>query len=73
MKKILFVASLFAFSTFAGSWKGTISDEKCAAKHTDASEKSIGQRMCLKSVIGHRFHTPERASDVPASRAGLKE
>jgi hypothetical protein len=48
VKKILFVASLFAFSTFAGSWKGTISDEKCAAKHTDASEKSIA---CVKGCV----------------------
>lgn len=48
MKKILLVTSLFAFSAFAGSWKGTISDEKCAAAHADASEKSMN---CVKGCV----------------------
>jgi hypothetical protein len=48
VKKILLVTSLFAFSAFAGSWKGTISDEKCAVAHADASEKSIA---CVKGCV----------------------
>jgi hypothetical protein len=48
VKKVLLVTSLFAFSAFAGSWTGTISDEKCAAAHADASEKSMN---CVKGCV----------------------
>ena len=47
MKKFAFVA-LFAACAFAGEWKGTISDSKCAAAHTDASEKSM---KCVAGCI----------------------
>ena len=48
MKKFVFVASMFAMTAFAGEWTGTISDAKCAAKHADASEKSMA---CVKSCV----------------------
>ena len=48
MKKIVLVTSLFAFSAFGASMKGTISDEKCAAAHADASEKSMN---CVKGCV----------------------
>jgi hypothetical protein len=47
MKKIAFMA-LFAACAFAGEWKGTISDSKCAAAHVDASEKS---QKCVAGCI----------------------
>jgi len=48
VKKFLFATSLFATVAFAGEWSGTISDEKCAAAHADASEKSMA---CVKSCV----------------------
>lgn len=48
MKKLFLVSSLFAVSSFAASMSGTISDAKCAAKHADASEKSMA---CAKSCV----------------------
>ena len=48
MKKFAFTA-LFAACAFAGEWKGTISDSKCAANHADASEKSAAcVQKCVK-------------------------
>ena len=48
MKNVLLVTSLFAFSAFGASLQGTISDSGCAAKHADASEKSVA---CVKGCI----------------------
>ena len=48
MKKLLITSSLFAFSAFGASMSGTISDAKCAAKHADASEKSMA---CVKGCV----------------------
>ena len=47
MKKFAFLA-LFAACAFAGEWKGTISDAKCGAAHTDASEKSM---KCVNGCV----------------------
>jgi len=45
--KSLSVAALFAFTAFAGEWKGTISDSHCGAKHADgAGEKCV--QGCIK-------------------------
>lgn len=50
MKKLVVGFSLLAASAFAGEWKGTISDSKCAAGHADASEKSMKcAQACVKS------------------------
>jgi len=48
VKKLFLVSSLFAVSSFAATMNGTISDSKCAAKHADASDKSMS---CVKSCI----------------------
>lgn len=52
MKKLVFssilVVSLFALSASAAKMAGVISDEKCAAKHADASEKS---QECVDKCI----------------------
>lgn len=48
MKKLMFAFSLFAASTFAAEWTGTVSDAKCAAKHADASEKSMA---CVNACV----------------------
>ena len=47
MKKLALV-SLFAVGAFAASWSGTIVDEKCGAKHADASEASM---KCVNSCV----------------------
>ena len=49
MKKIALVASLFAMGAFAESFKGTITDANCGAKHADASEASMA---CSKRCVG---------------------
>ena len=48
MKKLVLLTSLFAFSAFAGEWKGVISDAKCGAAHAEASEKSI---KCVEGCV----------------------
>ena len=51
MKKLLMVTSLatfFAAGAMAESWTGTISDEKCAAKHEAASASDAA---CVQSCI----------------------
>ncbi len=48
MKKFGIALSLCAASAFAGTWSGTISDSKCAAKHVDASEKSM---KCVQGCV----------------------
>ena len=47
MKKLALV-SLFAVGAFAATWSGTIVDEKCGAKHADASEASM---KCVNSCV----------------------
>jgi hypothetical protein len=47
MKKFAFV-SLLAVGAFAAEWSGTIVDEKCGAKHADASEAS---QKCVNGCI----------------------
>ena len=48
MKKLTFAFSLLAVSAFAGDWKATVSDAKCAAAHADASEKST---KCVQACV----------------------
>jgi hypothetical protein len=47
MKKFALV-SLLAVGAFAAEWTGTIVDEKCGAKHADASEASM---KCVNGCI----------------------
>ncbi len=46
MKKFALCMALCSVAAFAETWKGTISDAKCGAKHADASEKS---QACVKA------------------------
>lgn len=48
MKKLAIGFSLLAVSAFAAELKGTISDAKCGAAHTDASEKSM---KCVNACV----------------------
>jgi hypothetical protein len=48
MKRLAIVVSFSAMAAFAGEWKGTISDAKCAVAHADASEKSMN---CVKGCV----------------------
>jgi hypothetical protein len=48
VKKLVFAFSLVAVSAFAGEYKGTISDAKCAKAHVDASEKSM---KCVQGCV----------------------
>jgi len=48
MKKVWMVATLasfFAAGAMAESWTGTISDEKCAAKHEAASALAASSKI----------------------------
>ena len=47
MKKFALV-SLLAVGAYAAEWSGTIVDDKCGAKHADASEAS---QKCVNSCI----------------------
>ena len=47
MKKFALV-SLLAVGAYAAEWSGTVVDEKCGAKHADASEASM---KCVNSCI----------------------
>ncbi|MBY0506596.1 MAG: hypothetical protein K2X03_21935 [Bryobacteraceae bacterium] len=47
MKKFALL-SLLAVGAFAAEWSGTIVDEKCGAKHADASEAS---QKCVNGCI----------------------
>ena len=49
MKKIGLVAAMFAMGAFAETFKGTITDANCGAKHADASEAS---EACSKRCVG---------------------
>lgn len=60
MKKLAFAFSLCAVSMFAGEWKGTISDSKCAAAHADASEKSM---KCVQGCVKSGKAQPVLVSD----------
>ena len=48
MKKFALCLALCSVAAFADTWKGTVSDAKCGAKHADASEKSMG---CVKGCV----------------------
>ena len=52
MKKVFAVlafGALGSMSAFAASWTGVISDEKCGARHADASEASMAcVQKCVK-------------------------
>lgn len=48
MKKLGLFFAFAAVSAFAGEWTGYISDAKCAAGHSDGSEKSVN---CVKACI----------------------
>jgi len=73
VKKLAIAFSLCAVSMFAGEWKGTIGDSKCAAKHADASEKSMKcAQACVKGgaqpvmIVGenvYKIANPEKVTD----------
>ena len=46
--KMFALVSLLAVGAFAAEWSGTIVDEKCGAKHSDASDAS---QKCVNSCI----------------------
>jgi hypothetical protein len=48
MKKFALCLALCSVAAFADTWKGTVSDAKCGAKHADASEKSMA---CVKGCV----------------------
>ena len=48
MKKFALCLALCSVAAFADTWKGTVSNAKCGAKHADASEKSMG---CVKGCV----------------------
>lgn len=48
MKKLAITLAFASMAVYAESWTGTISDSKCAAKHADASEKSMA---CAKKCV----------------------
>ncbi len=48
MKKIMFVASLISAAAVAETLTGTVSDEKCAAKHTAATAKD---KSCVETCV----------------------
>lgn len=48
MKKFTLCLALCSVAAFAETWKGTVSDAKCGAKHADASEKSMA---CVKGCV----------------------
>jgi len=54
--KSLSVAALFAFTAFAGEWKGTISDSHCGAKHADGTGEKCVQG-CIKKGASAVFVT----------------
>lgn len=55
MKKLVLASALFGTALFAGDLKGTISDAGCAAKHADASEKSI---KCVEGCVKNKGADP---------------
>ncbi len=60
MKKILFLSTVFALSSFAGEWVGFISDASCGAGNAKptAEAKECAQR-CVKSGAAPVFVTVE--------------
>jgi hypothetical protein len=48
MKNLFLALALTAGSAMAAKWTGTIVDEKCGAKHADASEASI---KCVQGCV----------------------
>ena len=48
MKKAFAVLAFSSMSAFAAQWSGVISDEKCGARHTDASEAS---QACVQKCV----------------------
>ena len=65
------VLSFSSVSAFADTWKGTISDSMCAAKHVNASEKDIAcVQKCVKGgspavfVVGTKVYTIENQDAV---------
>ena len=73
MKKFAFLFSLFAASMFAAEWTGTIADSKCAAKHADASEKSMKcAQACVKGGADAVFITGDKVVKI-ANQDAVKE
>ncbi len=60
MKKFALV-SLLAVGAYAAEWSGTIVDEKCGAKHADASEASMKcVNGCIKGGSAPVFATGDK-------------
>ena len=83
MKKILFLSSLFALSSFAGEWVGFISDASCGAGNAKptAEAKECAQR-CVKAGAAPVFVTgdgkvltivdPKKAMDFVGDKVKIK-
>ncbi len=70
MKKLFLVSSLFSLAAFAGEWKGVISDASCAAKHADASEKSMAcAAKCIKGGAAPVFVSDGKVYKVAEASA----
>lgn len=55
MKKLVLASALFGSALFAADIKGVISDAGCAAKHADASEKSM---KCVEGCVKNKGAAP---------------
>jgi hypothetical protein len=78
MKKLGITLALFSAAAFADTWTGTISDANCAAKHADASEKSMAcAKSCVKRGAAPVFVTGDKVlkisnPDAVADHVGMK-
>jgi hypothetical protein len=65
MKKFGITLALFSATAFADTWSGTISDANCAAKHADASEKSMAcAKSCVKRGAAPVFVTGDKVLKI---------
>jgi len=59
--KMFALVSMLAVGAFAAEWSGTIVDEKCGAKHVDASEASMKcVNTCIKGGSAPVFATGDK-------------
>jgi hypothetical protein len=74
MKKLAILITFAATAAYAATWTGTISDEHCAAKHADASEKSIAcVEKCVKGGAAPVFITSDGKVLKIANADAVKE
>ena len=65
MKKFACMFALMSVAAFAETWSGTISDSNCAAKHADASEKSMAcAQKCVKGGAAPVFVTGDKVLKI---------